>query len=153
MAIAIVGVSFVALMQLWAVCTQQNRIASDVTTAFMLAEQIQELTAPLPLNDPATGFMGFGTELAETIDTFDDIDDFDGQTFSPPIDAARQPLLELSAYTQRVTVVPVNGTDLDGNLNGLAISKSTYTGAMRVTVSIERDGREAARLSWIRVDR
>gem|GEM_PF-1933043 len=152
-AVAIVGVAFVAIMQLWATCTQSNRVASNTTAAIMLASQIQDATRPLPLSDPASGHATFGEEIGETTSSYDDVDDFNAKTFSPPIDSNRSAISDLDGYTQSVRVVPVNTLDLDGNLDGTAIPTSTYTGAVRVTVTVFHGQTEAASLSWIRVER
>ena len=151
--VAIVGVAFVAIMQLWGTCTQGNRIASSTTAAMMLASQIQEATRSLPIADPASGIATFGPEAGEMLSSFDDVDDFNNQSFSPPIDSNRSQISDLSGYTQQIRVVPVGATDLDGNLDGTSIPTTTYTGAVRVTVTVLQGQSEAATLSWIRVER
>lgn len=152
-AVAIVGVAFVAIMQLWGTCTQGNRVASSTTAAMMLASQMQEATNSLPIADPASGISTFGPEAGETLSSFDDVDDFNNQTFDPPIDANRSVISGLAGYSQQVQIVPVDPLDLDGNLDGLTIPTTTYTGAVRVTITVFRDQNEAAQLSWIRVER
>lgn len=151
--VAIVGVAFVAIMQLWGTCSQGNRIAASTTTAMMLASQIQEATRSLPIADPASGIATFGPEAGESLPSFDDVDDFNNQTFNPPIDSNRSETSDLSGYTQQVRVVPVGATDLDGNLDGSTIPTTSYTGAIRVTVTVLQGENEAATLSWIRVER
>jgi prepilin-type N-terminal cleavage/methylation domain-containing protein len=135
-AIVIVGVSSIALMQLAAVCAFQNRAASQATTAVLLAEHLREMLADLPLNDPTVGSTHFGAESGETLASYDDVDDFDGKTFQPVVDASRVALSGFEGFSQSVVVNPVNTTQLNGNLDGAAISKSTYTGAVRVTINV-----------------
>lgn len=137
-AIVIVGVGAVALMQLCAACAFQNREASQTTSAVLLADHIREMLADLPLNDPTVGSTHFGPEPGEELPEFDDVDDFDGLSFSPVRDASRVPLSGFEGFTQTVTVNPVNTTQLSGNLDGSSIAKTTYTGAVRVTIDINR---------------
>jgi prepilin-type N-terminal cleavage/methylation domain-containing protein len=109
-AIVIVGVSSIALMQLAAVCAFQNRAASQATTAVLLAEHLREMLADLPLNDPTVGSTHFGAESGETLASYDDVDDFDGKTFQPVVDASRVALSGFEGFSQSVVVNPVNTT-------------------------------------------
>jgi len=160
LATAIVGFGVMSMMQLFYAATRQNIVGSNVTTAMLLANNVQEAMANLTFNDPVTGRATFGRESGETTATqFDDIDDFDGVTFSPPVDSLLNELPDVSRFAQVVSVVPVYTNKLNSN-NGLTleIPKSTYTGAARVTVRIVHVADEATtgeifRTSWIRVDR
>lgn len=108
MTTAIIGIAFVAVMELFAACTRQNRYANHNTTAMMLAEHIQEMMLGLPFADPNPLSAVFGAETGESLATYDDLDDFNGRSFNPPIDAQRQIIPELSQYTQTVSVVYAN---------------------------------------------
>lgn len=153
LAMVIVGVGIVAMMQLLAVCTTQNRAGGEITVATLLAENIRETMAGLPLTDPIFGHGTFGAESGQSLAAYDDVDDFDGQSFNPPIDAFRNPIPELSNYTQIVSVDPVQPTQLSN-----AVSKSTFTGAVRVRVKVmfRTDDslplEEVHQASWIRVN-
>jgi type II secretory pathway pseudopilin PulG len=161
LATAIVGVGILSMVKLVAACTQGNSLARQITTATLLADHVQEAMAGLPINDPYLVSTYFGPEPGETLPTFNDIDDFDGSSFNPPIDSMRNKLPQFPQYTQVVSVWPVLPGQLNGNANAAAptIPKSTYTGAVRVTVRIlyRRIPTEAAvevyRTSWIRLDR
>ena len=88
------------------------------------------------------------------------MDDYDGFVSSPPIDATRAPITELSQYTQKVFVMPIdpNRPGANYDINAPQIQKSTYTGAVRVRVIIEyrRSPKdppaEVLNSSWIRLD-
>ena len=41
-------------------------------------------------------------------------------------------------YTQSVVLNLVNGKQLSGNQNGASIAKSAYTGALRLTININK---------------
>ncbi len=108
-ATALVGVAIVALVAANSVFTQNNSAALDLSTAEYLIEQIRELTMLLPVVDPQGG-TEFATKegLPPSVAYYDDVEDFDGETFSPPINADRQPLNIFAAFTQKVTVQKVN---------------------------------------------
>jgi type II secretory pathway pseudopilin PulG len=160
LATIIVGVGVVSTMRLFASCTQQNIAATQMSSAQMLAGNIHEAIVGLPFADPTFAHKYFGPEPGETLATFNDIDDFDGSSFNPPIDSMRNKIPSLSQYTQVVTVLPVWTNQLSSNSNesSLDISKTTYTGAVRVRVKIlfkaspSDVAAEIYRASWICTD-
>jgi len=159
LATVIVGVGVLAMMRLFAACTLQNRESNHTTTAMLLAENIQETMASLTLVDPAYGVTYFGPEPGQTLASYDDVDDFNSQTFSPPIDATRQPIAALWQYSQVVSVWPVYANKLNSNTNPSSpdFPQLSYTGAARVLVRImyqktpTAPAAEVFRTSWIRV--
>jgi prepilin-type N-terminal cleavage/methylation domain-containing protein len=159
LAVVIVGTGVVATMQLFSSCTRDNQAAVAMTSAVMLSESIGEVTQGLPFSDPQTGRSVFGAEPGETQMDYDDVDDFDQQSFNPPIDAQRNPISDLAQFTQLVTVVPVLANDPDSNTNETDISRTAYTGAVRVKVRVLYRVRPTApveevyRTSWLRYDR
>jgi hypothetical protein len=160
LAVVIVAFGFLATMELFASCTAENRRSAQVTTAQMLTTSIQEMTTGLAFKDPFYATTSFGIELGETPATFNDCDDFDGFTSSPPVDATRTPIPELSQYTQVVTVMPVdpNRPGANADEKNPEIPKLTYTGAlrMRVTILFRRTPKdppsEILRTAWVRLD-
>jgi len=156
----IVGLAILSMMELFESCTRQNKNGAQMTTAMLLANHIQEAMAGLPFNDPFSSSSHFGPETGETLTTFNDVDDFDGSTFNPPIDAMRQSIPAQAQYTQVVSVVPVLVNQLSSNTNEAAptIAKGTYTGAVRARVRILYRQKptdivqEVYRVSWIRTD-
>jgi type II secretory pathway pseudopilin PulG len=159
LATIIVGLGVLAMMELFYASTRQNGTAASMTTAMLLAENIQESMAGLSFNDPAFGRTYFGSEPGQTLGSFDDVDDFDGQTFNPPIDSTRKPISILSSYSQVVSVWPVYPNQLSANADPSSADflQTTYTGAVRVTVRVLRRTSPAAvpsevyRTSWLRV--
>jgi prepilin-type N-terminal cleavage/methylation domain-containing protein len=148
-ATALVGVAIVALLAANSVFTQNNSAALDLSTAEYLIEQIRELTMQnLP---PGTGMLPVvdpdgGTEFATkgaSFALYDDVEDFDNETFSPPINAGRQPLSIFAAFTQKVTVQWVNPSDF----TQVATVTSPF---VRVTVDIYHHGYKLSSESWIR---
>lgn len=160
LALVIVAFGFLSTMELFTSCTAENRRSAQVTTAQMLTTSLQEMTTGLAFKDPFYATSSFGFEAGESLPVFNDVDDFDGFTSSPPVDAMRSPISDLSQYTQVVTVMPIdpNRPGANTDVNNPEIPKLTYTGAVRVRVTIlYRRGpadppTEILRTAWVRLD-
>jgi hypothetical protein len=139
----LVGVAIAGLVGASGALTMVNGAGVDLTTTEFLIEQIRELTAALPTVDPETGTATFGHEEA-TLSAYDDVDDFNGSSFHPPIDAGRATMNDLAEYTQVVTVQNVN----QNNFEQTVANHSTKF--YRVKVEIRRNGRVVNSASWLR---
>jgi prepilin-type N-terminal cleavage/methylation domain-containing protein len=160
LAVLIVGVGFLAVMELFSACTMENQRSAQVTTAQLLSANIQELTTGLAFKDPYYSSTTWGAESGESLTSYNDIDDLDGLTFNPPIDSMRAAIPELSKYTQVVTVMPVDPNRPGNNTDTLKpeIGKGTYTGGVRIRVTVLYRAHatevpvEVVRSSWVRLD-
>jgi hypothetical protein len=160
LAVLIVGIGFLAVMELFSACTMENQRSSQVTTAQLLCTNIQELTASLPFKDPHYATTSWGAEAGESLANYNDIDDFDGLTFNPPLDSTRAAITQLSKYTQVVSVMPVDPNRPGNNTDAAKpeIGKGTYTGAVRIRVSVLYRAKpnevpvEVLRSAWVRLD-
>lgn len=151
----IIGVGILATMSLFAACSKQNTNAAEMTTAMMLATNVQEAMANMSFSDPIMGKTTFGPEGGEVLSSFDDVDDWDGQTINPPIDALRAPIANMSQYSQVVTVDPIDMNNLS-----LVLPKTvTNRAAVRVKVQIffqpmvGAAAEEVYRTDWVRTER
>jgi len=145
--IMLVGLSITALVFASNNFTTANGAGADLSTAEFLIEQIRELTTLLPVVDPETTIATFGAESGEsTVAAYDDIDDFNNVTFSPPIDAGRSTLAALAAYSQSVTVTNVSQSDFDAVVGPHASS------FVKITVAVSLNGREISSASWVRAN-
>ena len=160
LAVMIVGIGFLAVMELFSACTMENQKSTQVTTAQLLCTNIQEMTANMSFKDPYYAATAWGAEAAETLANYNDIDDFDGLSFNPPLDSTRATIPQLAKYTQVVTVMPVD-PNRPGNNTDTAkpeIGKGTYTGAVRVRVSVLYRAKpnevpvEVMRSAWVKLD-
>ena len=150
--IILVGLSITALVIASNSFTMANGAGADLSTAEFLIEQIRELTTLLPLVDPTvTVWTTLGTEAGESgLAAYDDVDDFDGfdsSSLGAPIDANRNTLAGLSAFSQVVTVQKVNQADFTqvvSDVNGSPFA--------RVTVVVSLNGKQISSASWIRAD-
>ena len=153
---SIVGIGFLAVMELFTACTRQTVVADHTTTALMLTGQIEEMLTLLPMDDPTVGSqLSFGPEEA-TLAEYDDVDDFagidgGGMSFNPPIDCRRQPITSLGSYTQKIKVIRVLP-------DALGVSVGGYSGACRVEMVIlyspvaGEEPAEVYRQSFVRFD-
>jgi len=142
-AVILVGLAIACLLAASTSFTNTNAAGLDLSTAEFLSEQIRELTALLPAVDPNTGTDLFGPEEAALAD-YDDLDDFDGASFSPPINADRQPLSNFAAFTQQVTVENVNAADFE------QVVGDHTSDFVKVTVTVSLNTREISSTSWLR---
>ena len=142
--ILLVGLAIVSLISANGAFTQANGVGVELSTAEFLIEQIRELTTVLPVIDPNTGTTTFGPEASETLVNYNDLDDFNGASFSPPIDAYRNPLNDLSAYTQQITVENVSASDFEQVVS----NHSSFF--VRVNVKILLNTEEVSSARWLR---
>ena len=72
-----------------------------------LAKNIRELSLGLKFVDPVNP-MHWGPEMGESLATYNDTDDFDLRTYSPPIDVRRQVLSTYPGWAQKIAVQSVD---------------------------------------------
>jgi len=143
-AVLLVGLAIASLVAANAAFTKANGAGTDLSTAEFLIGQIRELTMLLPVIDPETELATFGPESGEALADYDDLDDFNGATFSPPINAERTALTEFSAYSQKITVQNVNPSDFE---QVVANHSSNF---VRVTVQIYLNSEPISSANWLR---
>lgn len=142
-AIILIGLAIASLIAANSSFTEANAAGTNLSTADFLLEQIRELTILLPVIDPNDGTSTFGPEEVSLAD-YDDLDDFDGANFSPPISADREVLNDFAAFSQQVTVENVNAADFE------QVVSDHYSFFVRVTVKVFLNSREIISASWIR---
>jgi prepilin-type N-terminal cleavage/methylation domain-containing protein len=143
-AMLLIGLAIVSLISANGAFTQANASGAELSTSEFLIEQIRELTTVLPVIDPNTGTATFGPEASETLANYNDLDDFNGASFSPPISADRNTLADLSAYTQQITVENVSASDFEQVVS----NHSSFF--VRVTVRVFLNAREISSARWLR---
>ncbi len=143
-AMLLVGLAVASLMAANGALTMANGVGTDLSTAEFLLGEVRELTALLPVVDPETDVSTFGPETGEALADFDDLDDFDGAVFSPPINADRAVLNSSAAFSQQITVENVSASNF-----GQAVSDHG-SDFVRVTVRIFLNSQEISSASWLR---
>lgn len=146
-AVLLVGLAVAALVGSNIAFTKANGIGTEMTTAEFMAEQIRELTAMLPVSDPAVAaWATFGPEET-ALANYDDVDDFDGfnsASLGAPVDSRRQPLTTLAAYSQQVTVQNVSSSNFE------TVVTDRSSSFVRVTVNIYLNSKLISTTSWLR---
>lgn len=142
-AILLVGLAIASLVVASGSFTKVNADGVDLSTAEFLIEQIRELTALLPVIDPQTETSTFGPEEA-TLADYDDLDDFDGAIFSPPINTNRNSLNDFAAFRQQITVENVSASNFQ------QVVSDHSSSFVRVTVKVFLNSKEIISASWIR---
>ena len=143
----LVGCAIASLMVANRAFTKANDAGTDLSTAEFLIEQVKELSALLPVVEPGTlesAVDVFGPESGETLATYDDLNDFDGANFSPPINAERSVLNDYATFSQQVTVENVSASDFEQVVG----DHSTYF--VRVTVGVYQNSQLITSASWLR---
>ena len=143
-AVLLVGLAIASLVAANGAFTKANGAGTDLSTAEFIIGQIRELTMLLPVIDPETELSTFGPESGETLAGYDDLDDFNGATFSPPIDVDRNILSNFTAFHQLVTVENVSASNFE---DVVANHSSSF---VRVTVTVYLNSREISSASWLR---
>lgn len=143
-AIILVGLAVAALVGANSALTDANGAGTDLTTAEFLIGEISELTALLPVIDPENGVSTFGPETGETLADYDDLDDFSGANFSPPINTQRAAINSAAGFSQQITVQNVSASNFEQ-----VVSNHT-SDFVRVTVRIFSNSRLISSESWIR---
>ena len=149
MVTVVIGVGVVAILQLMATGTIANATGSGMTTGLNLANNLRELMQSVRFAD-STAPTHWGAESGETTATYDDLDDFDGQTISPPIDARRQSISAFANWSQTVTVQSVDKDRLT-----LVVPHGSLLPEDRpmslVTVTVGQHGKTVCQISWLAV--
>ncbi len=142
-AMAVLGIVLVSLLQGSAVSVGMQRASANRLTGDALARELLETVCALPY---AEGSAGPGVEAGEiTTDrtTFDDLDDFNGWSESPPARFDGSPMPGLPAWSREVSVALVDPSDP-------AVVVGSDQGAKLVVVRVERDSELVATLERVR---
>lgn len=138
----IVGTGVLAIVAAQQAYHRKNDWAQRIGTAVLLANELRELTLTLPQHDPFKP-THMGPEAGETsVAQYDDLDDFAGPvtngvgaglTFSPPINALRQTIPNMTNWSQEIRVENV----LPDNISSTFTQPLGTTDLMRVTVTVK----------------
>ena len=143
MAVMLLGLAIAALVGANTAFTHANGVGAELSTSEFLLEQIRELTTTMPTIDPETEDTMFGPEEA-SLANYDDVDDFDGASFSPPIAGDRTVLSDFSAYRQTVKVENVSNSNFE------TVVGDHTSDFVRVTVDVFLGNKQVSSARWIR---
>ena len=145
--ILIVGVGLVASVRALPVLLQVSKATETHMVAQQLATDMLAEIAMLPYEDP-DGTVKFGREIGEPANNrsdFDDIDDYDGWTKSPPQKKDGQTEPDCTGYTRSVIVESTNPNDFN-NIEGDSLDKPK-----RITITVSRTGMTPIVITTVRL--
>ena len=149
MTTVIIGVGCVAMLRLLGAGTLANNDGAELTIGMNLVGNIRELLTGVHYSDP-TNPSHWGAESGETsATTYNDLDDFDGKSFSPPIDARRQSLgSNYSSWTQSVKIETIKPDSLSTTISHLNLTPDLRP-TCRCTVTVTHNGKTVYTQNWI----
>ena len=125
------------------------RSITDRATGNFLAEQLMAEILQQDYEDPEAAMGSFGTEGIEGVTRdrsyFDDVDDYDGWSSSPPESKDGSVISGYSGWRRRVDVTWVDPIDM-----GLVLQSDT--GVKRAVITVTRDAIKVAELQAIRTE-
>jgi len=145
--ILVVGVGLVASMRALPVILRVSQATSEHMMAQRLATDLLAEIAMLPYENP-DGDVRFGREPGESAINradFDDIDDYDNWTASPPQKKDGQPEADCTGYTRSVLVQSVKIDDFN-DFEGDDKSKPK-----RITITVSRAGMTPIVITTVRL--
>ena len=149
MATVIIGVGVLAMVDAQSSFIIANNWSSHAASGTYLANEIREMTRNLPKHDPVVGLFieddggagvlhGWGPDAGEvTVDDFDDIEDFDGMTFSFQGTAGFEDgdlPGPLNAFGEIIPDITVDGIETGDTINGVFIGNAMYGWSQEITV-------------------
>jgi len=130
----LVGLVLVSTIQIVGPMVRASSVHADRLVAANLANELAEEIATKEFTSPLLDDVeSMGPAVGETRPTYDDIDDFDGWSSTPPKLSTGAEIVGLNAWTRSVEVDHVLVDD-PGTVSG------SYTGLKRVTVTVSSGG-------------
>ncbi|MBO6513530.1 MAG: prepilin-type N-terminal cleavage/methylation domain-containing protein [Phycisphaerales bacterium] len=149
MATVIIGVGVLAMVDAQSSFITANSWSSHAASGTYLANEIREMTRNLPKHDPVVGLFieddgeggvlhGWGPDAGEvSVDDFDDIEDFDGITFSfqgtAGFDDGDLPG-PINAYGEIIPDISIDGAESGSTTNGVFTGTPMYGWSQVVSV-------------------
>ena len=143
--VVIVSVMFVAVMNTVGAARMTQYKTSGYSRGSLLAQELMAEILRQDYDEPDDP-PGFGPEWPETgasRASWDDVDDYNGWSASPPRDKDDTPVTGLAGWTRQVVVVWIDPNDL-------GLTSGTETDAKLITVTVSHNGVEMGRRVAVR---
>lgn len=139
----VVGTAIAAGLLLLGAGTQADAAALERLTGKSVAQELRELLETKTTEDAEDPV--YGPEPGESsVAAFDDLDDFHGQAFSPPINSRLEVMTDLAGWTQEVLVESVEPLD------PARVVAPLSSDLVRVRIVVRHGNTEVARLVTLR---
>lgn len=143
MATVVLGIGMAAIMGALRSGTQVSAGASDMSQAVLLAQELRERMGQLPFSDADSADAGNPPGLDEaSISYADDLDDYNHQTFCPPISSMGD-FMDTPRWSQTVDITWKNDNNIAAGV-GDGASDTAY-----VKITIRHDGEVVLTTGWI----
>jgi len=129
----LVGMVLVGTIQLVGPVVRSGTVMSDKLVATNLARELSEEISIKYFTTPDNDDLEFIGDESEDRDKYDDIDDYNGLSNSPPQLSDETVMTHLAGWRRTVEVEHVD-------LNNPNNATGSYTGLKRVTVTVLKDG-------------
>jgi hypothetical protein len=160
LAIVIVGTGVVSIVSAQQAFFKKNEWSTHASIAERLGNEFREMTWRLPAHDPVTGTTFWGPEPDEnSIEDYDDLDDFDGEggtgtiwsapLGNGPLAAARAVITNMEGWSQEVTVQCVDPFDIVTTVDDNGSDMIRVLVTVRFQAIDETTPREMTRVSWL----
>lgn len=134
----IVGLVLVSTIQIVGPIIRSGSVMADKAIAANLANELSEEIGSKLFQEPAAADVdSLGADFGETRSTYDDIDDYQGMTNTPPQLSDSTKLTNLANWSRVVRIDHVS-------VNDPSAQSAVYTGLKRVTVTVNKNGVELA---------
>jgi MSHA pilin protein MshD len=146
-AVLLVSLTFVAALHAVGASSRSQRLATDRSTALMLAEDLMGEIMAVHYGDPdgSVTIGRDGSESAVNRMDFDDVDDYDGWQASPPVHRDGTAMNVASGWSRRVRVQWVQQDSIDK-------SAAAESGVKRIDVEVRFNGRRIVLLNAFATD-
>ena len=144
--ILVVGVMFVASMSVLSQSRLSRFISADALQGQLLADALMSEILQQSYQEPVVEFSSLGVDVSEDPEVrtmWNDVDDYEGWTASPPQDKYGVAMTGLSGWTRSVEVSYVNP-------NNLRTPVGSNTGIKIIVVTVLHDERQVAKLFSVR---
>ena len=144
-AIITVGIGVSALLLSVAAGTRANSAGKQLTQATFLAQEIREWTVRMPFSDPDLADQANppGPDGSNPQVFVDDLDDLMDVTYSPPRDGQGNPVADMAAWSQALTL-----TWRDPNSLTTTVAAGT-SDVIYVEVKISNRSRQVLTTGWL----
>jgi MSHA pilin protein MshD len=143
LSIVIVAVMLCAAMSLVSAYGRSRNSRQDLSRAMLLAQQLMSEIVQCSYSDPTTGSTTFGPDSGETRANYDDVDDYNGLSESPPANRAGTAIPGFTGWSRSVQVSYVDPTTPTTVI-------STDKGVKRIVVTVKSPSGKVQTLTALR---
>lgn len=142
LSILIVSVMLCAAMSLVSAYGRTRSSRQDLSRAMLLAQQLMSEIIQCSYSDPTTGSTTFGPESGETRANYDDVDDYNGLSESPPVTRSGTAIPGFTGWSRSVQVsyvdpaTPTTVISTDKGVKRIVVTIKSPTGKVQTLTAL-----------------